>query len=327
MRETVNALFAPNKGILAADESFPSIEKRFTAVGIESNEVSRRAYRQMLFTSPNMNQYISGVILFDETIKQALDDGKPIPQYLIEQGVVPGIKVDLGTIDLSRFEGEKTTQGLDGLRERLQSYYQLGARFSKWRAVFKISQNTPSDWSIETNANDLARFALLSQEANIVPIVEPEVLMEGEHDMGTCEKVTIKVHEVLFKKLSHAKVVNEELILKTNMVLAGSENINKPTAEEMAQATTRALKSGVPTNVGGIVFLSGGLDETQSTKYLNEICKTPDLPWKITFSFGRALQNSALQTWAGKSENIQSAQNKFLEMASNNSKAVGGKYE
>lgn len=327
MRETVNALFAIGKGILAADESFPSIEKRFSTINLESTEDTRRAYRQMLLTSANMNQFISGVILFDETIKQNLDDGKPIPQFLIENGVVPGIKVDTGTVDLPMFEGEKTTQGLDGLSQRLLDYYQLGARFSKWRAVFKISPSTPSDWAIETNANDLARFALLSQAANIVPIVEPEVLMEGDHDMGACEKATIKVHEVLFKKLKLARVVNEELILKTNMVLAGMESPNKPSPDEVAQATVRALKSSVPTNVAGVVFLSGGLDEGQSSKFLNEICKTPDLPWKVTFSFGRALQNSALQTWAGKVENAGSAQGKFLEMAKNNSLALGGKYE
>jgi fructose-bisphosphate aldolase class I len=325
MEETIEKILTSGKGILAADESLPTIKKRFEKIGIESTEDSRRAYRQMLLTTPGMEQYISGVILFDETIRQATSDGKPFPKVLEEKGIVTGIKVDLGTVQLPFYQGEKMTQGLDGLRERLGGYYQLGARFSKWRAVITIGDGIPSAYAMEVNSQILALYASLSQEANMVPIVEPEVLMDGNHDSATCEKVTIQMQKTLFEALSKAKVKSEYLLLKSNMVVTGKESQEKRTSDEIAQNTLRALKSAVPLSVPGIVFLSGGLEDEDATTYLAAIVKLAKADqslWKLTFSYGRALQNAALTIWAGKNENVVAAQTAFLTRAKTNGEAT-----
>ena len=323
---TVAALLASGKGILAADESFPSIEKRFQPFNISSTEENRRAYREMLFTTPGLNAFISGAILFDETIRQKTSEGIPLSEVLAKQGMVPGIKVDMGTIALPNFANETMTQGLDGLRERLVEYRQLGARFTKWRAVISIGEDIPTCTCIATNARTLALFAALSQEAGLVPMVEPEVLMNGSHTIARCEEVTNATLKSVFDALSEHRVVLERMLLKTGMVLPGKECPQQAGVAEVAEATLRCLRRFVPAAVPGVVFLSGGQSDEAATERLNAICRGSDVLWKLTFSFGRALQAPALNIWKGISGNVPAAQAALHHRAQCNSFAAQGKY-
>ena len=326
LKATAKAMVAPGKGILAADESFPTIEKRFKSINIASTEEARQGYRNMMFTAPNVGDYISGVILFDETLRQSTNDGVPFPKWLQEQGVIPGIKVDKGAKPLAGFPGEKYTLGLDGLRERLAEYYQLGARFAKWRAVITIGNGIPSDFCLDANARALAHYAALCQEANIVPIVEPEVLMDGDNDLARCQAVTERTLTQCFYELARHRVDLEGIVLKPNMVISGKGCPVQASVEEVAQATVTTLKRCVPPAVPGIAFLSGGQSEQLATEHLNAMNKLGDLPWELTFSYGRALQESGLKTWAGQAGNVPAAQNAFLKRAKCNSAARFGKY-
>lgn len=326
LEENAQKLTANFKGILAADESTGTIKKRFDTISLESTEENHRVYRQLLFSTPEIEKFISGVILFDETIRQSNDDGIPFPKYLSNRDIVPGIKVDLGTKDLVNFPGEKFTQGLDGLKDRLLEYYDLGARFSKWRAVITIGDNVPSDVCIKTNAQNLAIFAGLSQEAGIVPIVEPEVLMDGKHDIKRCEEVTYSTLKTVFTHLMDYKIYLPGILLKPNMVISGKECSDKASSLEIAESTLRCFKEAVPQEVPGIVFLSGGQSPQEATENLNEINKIGGV-WDLSFSYGRALQEPVLSAWGGRSENIVSAQTEFLKRARLNSLAREGKYD
>ena len=323
---TITAILAPGKGILAADESFPTIEKRFKALDIPSTEESRRAYREMLLTTPGLGEFISGVILFDETIRQRTTEGIPMPEVLTKQGIVPGIKVDKGTMALAGFAGEKITQGIDGLRERLIEYRTLGARFTKWRAVIAIGESIPSHTCIESNAQSLALFAGLSQEAGLVPIVEPEILMSGSHTLARCEEVTTATLRSVFDSLCEHRVVLEHLLLKTGMVLPGEDCPEQADAELIAETTLRCLRRGVPAAVPGILFLSGGQSDEASTQRLNAICRVGEAPWRLSFSFGRALQSPSLKVWKGSREKILAAQTALRDRALCNGSATQGKY-
>ena len=326
MESTVKALLATGKGILAADESFPTIEKRFKAFDIASTEENRRAYRDMLFATPRLNEFISGVILFDETIRQRMSDGRPIPEALAKQGVIPGIKVDKGTIVLPHFAREKITQGLDGLRDRLIEYRGLGARFTKWRAVITIGEGIPTRTGIEANAKALALFAALSQEAGLVPIVEPEVLMDGEHTIARCEEVTSAALKSVFGALFDYRVVLEQILLKTGMILSGAECPEQADELVVAETTLRCFRRAVPAAVPGIMFLSGGQSDEVATLRLNAICRSGDVPWKLSFSFGRALQAPALKIWKGSPNNVMAAQAALHHRAKCNGLAVDGRY-
>ena len=326
LEATARSLMALGQGLLAADESLPTIGKRFKALEISSTEESREAYREMLFTTPGLSEFISGVILFDETIRQETKDGIPLRELLAEQDIVPGIKVDLGTIPLPHFPGEKFTQGLDGLRERLSEYHKLGARFTKWRAVIAISADLPTPTCIETNAHALALFAALSQEAGLVPIVEPEVLMDGTHTLARCEEVTLTTLESVFDELRAHRVALETMLLKTGMVLSGKDCPRQADFNEVAEATIRCLRRAVPAEVPGIVFLSGGQSDIAATERLNAICRAPGLPWRLSFSFGRALQDAAMKTWRGSADNTARAQAALYHRAKCNSLAVRGIY-
>jgi fructose-bisphosphate aldolase class I len=324
MESTITALLASGKGILAADESFPTIEKRFKALGIPSTEQTRLAYRELLFTTPGLNEFISGVILFDETIRQRTKDGVPIPELLAGLGVIPGIKVDKGTIDLANFPGEKITQGLDGLRERLIEYRELGARFTKWRAVIEVGEGIPSRTCIEANARGLALFAGVCQDAGLVPIVEPEVLMEGRHDIARTEEIVSITLKAVFDALFDHRVVLERLLLKTGMILSGAECPEQAGLETVAATTRRCLLRAVPAAVPGIVFLSGGQDDEIATQRLNAICRAGNVPWRLSFSFGRALQTPALNVWRGSPENVTASQAALYSRAKLNSLALRG---
>jgi fructose-bisphosphate aldolase class I len=326
LESTVTTLIAPGKGILAADESFPTIEKRFKAINIPSTEENRRAYREMLFTTRGLGEFISGTILFDETLRQKTRDGSPLSEVLASEGIVPGIKVDKGTMALPNFPGEKMTQGLDGLRDRLNDYRELGARFTKWRAVITIGADIPTRACIETNATSLALFAALSQEAGLVPIVEPEVLMNGDHTIMRCEEVTTATLQSVFAALFDDRVILEQLLLKTNMVLSGTECPKQAGIEEITESTLRCFRRAVPAAVPGIVFLSGGQSDEEATVRLNAICKAGNAPWKLSFSFGRALQAPAIKTWKGSSSNVPAAQEALHHRAQCNGLAVQGKY-
>ena len=324
------AMVAPGKGILAADESSPTIKKRFDSIGAESTEESRRTYREMLFTTPAMADYISGVILFDETIRQSCADGTPFAKYLGDLGVVPGIKVDKGAKPLAGFPGETVTEGLDGLRERLEEYYALGARFSKWRAVITIGDASgdaiPSDFCLLANAHALARYAALCQEAGIVPIVEPEVLMDGGHTLERCEVVTAAALDALFEQLEAHRVDLTGIVLKPNMVISGTECRDRAGVQEVAEATVRCLKAHVPEAVPGIAFLSGGQSAEEATAHLgamNALCKHP---WQLTFSYGRALQAPALSAWKGDPAKYEAGQKAFFKRAKLNGLARQGDY-
>jgi len=324
MHATVAALLTRGKGLLAADESFGTIEKRLKALAIPATDENRRAYRELLATTPGLNDFISGVILFDETIREWTSLGKTIPELLQDEGIIPGIKVDKGAVPMANFPGEKLTQGLDGLRERLAAYHALGARFTKWRAVFTVAEGTPGSPCIEANARLLAIFASLSQEAGLVPIVEPEVLMEGDHPIARSEQIIHVTLSRVFDALLEYRVLLESMILKTGMVLAGSECPEQPGLDVVAERTLRCLASAVPGAVPGIVFLSGGQEAGLATRRLNAICAANHGPWTLTFSFGRALQAPALSLWRGYPENIEEAQEALHERARENSLAVRG---
>lgn len=327
LEATAQALVAPGKGILAADESGPTIKKRFDAIGIESTEDTRRAYRELLFTTPGAGEYISGVILFDETIRQNAADGTPLVEILKRQGMIPGIKVDKGAKRLAGAPGETVTEGLDGLRGRLREYAGLGARFTKWRAVIAIGDGLPSTYCLDVNAHALARYAALSQEAGLVPIVEPEVLMDGGHDLARCAEVTEETLTRVFAALHDQRVLLEGMLLKPNMVIDGKDHAPKASVEEVAAATVKSLRRRVPAAVPGIVFLSGGQSDVEATAHLNAMNALGGaLPWQLGFSYGRALQAPPLNAWAGKAENVERAQKAFHHRARLNGAARHGGY-
>jgi fructose-bisphosphate aldolase class I len=326
MEHTIAAMLASGKGLLAADESLPTIEKRFKALNIPCNEESRRAYRELLFTAPAIGEFISGAILFDETIHQKTRSGAPMAEVLARQGIVPGIKVDGGTAALPGFPGEKFTQGLDGLRERLAAYREMGARFAKWRSVIDIGAGLPTEACVRENARSLAMYAALCQEAKIVPIVEPEVLMDGAHTIARCEEVTGQVLRAVFASLFEHRVMIRRVILKSGMVLSGKDCPQQADDTEAAQATLRCFRQSVPAALPGIVFLSGGQDDVPATRRLNAICRAEGAPWKLTFSYGRALQDEPMKTWAGSPSNAASAQAALYHRARCNGLAATGAY-
>ena len=323
--ETAAAIVAGGKGILAADESTGTITKRFDTIGVESTEKNRRAYRNLLFTAEGLEESIGGVILYDETIRQASDDGTPFATVLAARGVVPGIKVDTGAHDLAGFPGEKVTEGLDGLRGRLEEYYDLGARFAKWRAVITIGDGIPTDACIHANAHALARYASLCQEAGLVPIVEPEVLMDADNTIEVCDEVTGRTLRALYAELFEQDVHLRGTLLKPNMVISGKGCATQAPAETIARLTVHNFKRHVPALVPGIVFLSGGQSEVQATENLNAINQL-EAPWPLSFSYGRALQASALEAWRGAPENVEPAQRAFLHRARMNALAATGEW-
>lgn len=318
-------MVATGKGILAADESTGTIKKRFDAIGVESTEASRRDYRELLFRSTEaMRNYISGVILYDETIRQKAADGTPLVTLIAEAGALPGIKVDAGAKPAPSFPGETLTEGLDGLAGRLKEYYDLGARFAKWRAVIDIGAGIPSRGAIEANAQALARYAALCQAAGIVPIVEPEVLMDGDHGIDRCYAVTEAVLKETFQQLYHQRVRLEGMVLKPNMVVPGKKAAQQALVAEVAEKTVRLLKNCVPAAVPGIAFLSGGQSDEEATAHLDAMVKLGGLPWALTYSYGRALQAAPQKAWAGKAENVAAAQAAFTHRARMNSLAAQG---
>jgi len=327
--EIANAMVEKGRGILAADESTPTCTKRFDSIGVDSTEANRNAYRDMLFTTPDMEEFISGVILFDETLRQStLKDGTPFPEYLTNLNVIPGIKVDKGAHNLPGTEGEKVTEGLDGLDARLKEYYELGARFAKWRAVITINESEPSSTCVAANAHALARYAALCQENGIVPIVEPEILMDGSHTIEDSFVVTEEVLHSVFYELYGQNVLLEGMILKPNMVLSGYKCSEQASVDEVAEMTVIVLKRCVPSAVPGIAFLSGGQSNEDATAHLNSMNKILDnnSPWNLTYSYGRALQAPALDAWLGKEENVSAAQDAFYKRAKLNSLATKGDY-
>ncbi|HEY7792785.1 MAG TPA: class I fructose-bisphosphate aldolase [Gaiellaceae bacterium] len=326
LHETARAIVADDKGILAADESSGTIKKRFDSISLESTEENRRAYRDMLFTTPELEQYVSGVILFDETIRQSTTAGTPFPKYLADKGIIPGIKVDTGAKELAGAPGEKVTEGLDGLRERLQEYRELGARFAKWRAVITIGPGIPSAYCIEVNAHALARYAALCQEQGLVPIVEPEVLMDADNDIEICYRATKRTLHKVFDELYHQRVDLEGMLLKPNMVISGKGSPTQASAQEVAEWTIRCFREAVPAAVPGIVFLSGGQSDQQASENLNAINSLGPQPWVLSFSYGRALQAPALAAWGGSAENVEAGQAQLALRARANSAAVAGRY-
>ena len=327
LEKTAQALVAPGKGILAIDESFPSIKKRFDSIGAESTEETRRAYRDLLITASGIGEHISGMILFDETIRQATAAGVAFPRVLDAAGIIPGIKVDLGAKDLPLHPGEKITEGLDGLGKRLVEYRELGARFAKWRAVITIGDGIPTPGCIEANAQALARYAALCQEGGLVPIVEPEVLMDADNTIERCCEVTEATLRTVFAALYEQRVVLERLILKTNMVIAGKQCPVQNSVEEVAEQTVRCLRNSVPAAVAGIVFLSGGQKAEPATAHLNAMNQMGSLPWPLSFSYGRALQDPALKIWSGKSGNVPAAQKALYHRSRCNGLASLGQYK
>jgi fructose-bisphosphate aldolase class I len=324
MRETARELVAPGKGILAADESSGTIKKRFDQVDVESTEENRRAYRQLLFTTPGLEEHISGVILYDETIRQSTDDGTRFTEVLEKSGVIPGIKVDTGAKPLAGFDGETVTEGLDGLRERLAEYRELGARFAKWRATYFIDDGRPTDFAVLANGHAMARYAALCQEAGIVPIVEPETLMDGGHDLAACEDATGRALRVLYEQLDAHRVDLAGTLLKVNMVVPGKAAATQADDHAIAEATLRALRAHVPSEVPGIVFLSGGMSDEEATSRLNEINRLDEAPWEISFSYGRALQQRPLSLWGGDAANSEAAQAALAHRARMNGLARDG---
>jgi fructose-bisphosphate aldolase class I len=326
LEDIARALVAPGKGILAADESSGTIKKRFDSINVESTEENRRAYRDLLFTTEGAPDYISGVILYDETIRQSTADGTPFPELLESQGVIPGIKVDMGAQDLANAPGEKVTEGLDGLRERLNEYRELGARFTKWRAVITIGKGIPTEYCLWTNAHALARYGALSQEAGLVPIIEPEVLMDGDHSIETAFDVTSRTLHAVFTELRDQKVWFEQMLLKPNMVMSGYDASGRAGIQEVAEQTIRCFKRHVPSAVPGIVFLSGGQTDEDATAHLNAMNAMGPHPWELSFSYGRALQAPALKAWRGAAENVQAGQAAYLHRAKMNGLARSGSY-
>ena len=326
LESVAQALVAKGKGILAADESMGTIKRRFDSIKIESNENNRRAYREMLFATKGVEEAISGVILFDETIRTKASDGTPFPELLAKKGIIPGIKVDKGPVDLPEFPGEVVTEGLDGLRGRLKEYKELGAKFAKWRAVITIGEGIPTYTCLQANGHALARYAALCQEAEIVPIVEPEVLLDGNHTIERSQEVTEKTLKVTFSELFLQRVHLEGMILKPSMVVSGKDNPRQAGVEEVAQRTIQCLKCTVPAAVPGIAFLSGGQSAVSATEHLNAMNKLGPHPWQVSFSYARALQDPALKAWKGEAGNVTTAQRIFYHRAKMNSAARSGSY-
>jgi fructose-bisphosphate aldolase class I len=326
LNEIARAIVADGKGILAADESSGTIKKRFDSIDVESTEETRRAYRELLFTTGGVEEYISGVILYDETIRQKTADGTPFPNLLASKGIIPGIKVDIGAKPLAHAPGETVTEGLDGLRERLAEYHELGARFAKWRAVISIGEGIPSEYCVWVNAHALARYAALAQEARLVPIVEPEVLMDGDHVIERSFEVTSRTLHAVFTELRDQRVHPEGILLKPNMVLPGYDSADQVSDDEIALETVRCFRRHVPAAVPGIVFLSGGQSEEEATRRLNAMNAIGPHPWKLSFSYGRALQAAALKAWQGKEENVEAAQRAYYHRAKMNGAAQTGLY-
>jgi len=328
--EIAQAMVAKGKGIIAIDESNATIKKRFDSVGVENSEENRRAYREMLLTTPNLGDYISGAILYDETLRQSTKAGVPFTKVMMDNGILPGIKVDTGAKALAGFPGEMVTEGLDGLRERLAEYAALGAKFAKWRAVININieDGMPSEACIKANCHALARYAALCQEAGIVPMVEPEVIMDGTHDIDDCYVVTERVLRTLFNELFDSNVMLEGTILKASMVIPGKDCDQQADVEEVADYTVQCLKSAVPAALTGIVFLSGGQSDEQATAHLNEMNKTENLPWPLSFSYGRAMQSAALKIWgADIVNNVAEAQQTVYARAKDNGLAAVGEWQ
>ena len=329
LEEVAEAMVLPGKGILAADESTGTISSRLSQINTESSFETRNAYRDLLFSAEGIEEYISGVIMYDETFRQSsIADGKPYPEYLMDKGILPGIKVDTGAHDLPGSEGEKITQGLDGLDDRLKEYRKMGARFAKWRAVINITEDNPSGYCISTNAHALARYAGLCQANDIVPIVEPEILMDGSHDIDDSFVVTEEVLHTVFFELYSQGVQYEQMILKPNMVLSGYDANDRASVDEVADATLQCFARTVPAAVPGVAFLSGGQSDEDATSHLNRMNQILDenKPWNLSFSYGRALQQPAIKTWLGKSENVTAAQDALINRAKLNSLATVGKY-
>jgi len=326
LEDVARALVAPNKGILAADESGGTIEKRFKSIGVASTEQNRRDYREMLFRTPGAEEFVSGVILYDETIRQQAVDGTPLVKVLQDKGIIPGIKVDTGAKALAFSPKEKITEGLDGLRERLVEYRGIGAKFAKWRAVITIGDGIPTDYCLDTNAHALARYAALCVEAGIVPIVEPEVLMDGPHPIERCGEVTERTLHLVFDALHAQRVPLEQILLKPNMVLSGTECKTQASVRQVAEATLACFRRTVPAAVPGIVFLSGGQSDELATAHLNEMNRLGVGPWQLSFSYGRALQAPALKAWGGKPANVGAGQKAYYHRAKCNGAARSGRY-
>mgnify|MGYP000713049470 FL=1 len=327
LEEIANYIVSDGKGILAADESSGTIEKRFKSINVESTEDNRRKYREMLFRSPVMAEAIGGVILFDETLRQKSSDGDYLRNVILDHGSLPGIKVDQGVKEFEGGSDEKITTGLDGLHERCQEYEKLGAKFTKWRAVINVSDEIPSNNCISENMNALAEYALIAQQNNMVPIVEPEVIMDGSHSVERCHEVTNQTLLVLFEMLDKKNVKIKGTLLKPNMVVSGTENNYQAPIEEVAEKTLQCLKSSVPDELPGIVFLSGGQSDLDATAHLDAMNKIGGFKWKLSFSYGRALQQAALKTWAGKDDNLEAAQKAFSHRAVMNMKAAQGQWD
>ena len=325
LQATIDALVQPGKGILAADESGPTIAKRFKAIGVESTEANRRAYRTLLLETPGHGAFISGVILYEETLAQRADAGTSLPELAVRQGIVPGIKVDAGKIALAHAPGDEITQGLDGLAKRLGTYKEQGARFAKWRAVYNVSDTLPGRLAIEANADSLARYAAICQEEGVVPIVEPEVLMDGGHALERCAEVTEAVLHEVFEALHRHRVTLEHMLLKPSMVVAGKEQARQASVSDVAAQTVRILRRTVPAAVPGIVFLSGGQTPAEATAHLDAINRLGPQPWVLSFSFGRALQDPVLQAWKGQAAYARQAQDALLERARLNGAASMGR--
>jgi fructose-bisphosphate aldolase class I len=327
LEDIAQAMVAPGKGIIAIDESTTTIRKRFDSVGVECTEENRRAYREMLLTAPNLGQHISGAILYDETLRQSTKDGTPFTKVMAAAGILPGIKVDMGTHPLAGCPGEVITEGLDGLRARLEEYAKLGAKFAKWRAVINIGEDIPTGTCIESNAHALARYAALCQEQGIVPMVEPEVLMDGDHDIEVCYDVTEAMLRALFAALYEHNVMLEGTILKASMVIAGKDCAEQADVEDVADLTVRCLKATVPASLPGIVFLSGGQSDEQATAHLNAMNRFGPHPWPLTFSYGRAMQSAAMKLWgADMAGNFAKAQQTVFERARDNGMAALGEW-
>jgi fructose-bisphosphate aldolase class I len=326
LESVAQAMVAKGKGLLAADESMGTIKRRFDSIKIESNDNNRRAYREMLFATKGVEEAISGVILFDETIRTTASDGTPFPKLLAKKGIIPGIKVDKGPVDIPGFPGEVVTEGLDGLRGRLKEYKELGAKFAKWRAVITIGDGIPTYTCLQANGHALARYAALCQEAEIVPIVEPEVLLDGNHTIEQCQEVTEKTLKITFTELFLQRVHLEGMILKPSMVVSGKDNPRQAGVEEVAERTIQCLKRTVPAAVPGIAFLSGGQSAVSATEHLNAMNKVGPHPWQVSFSYARALQDPALKAWKGEAGNVATAQRIFYHRAKMNSAARSGSY-
>src|SRR5882672_5805639 len=326
LSKTAAAMVAKGKGVLAADESSGTCEKRFTSVGVECTEDTRRTYRNLLFSAPGVEQYLSGVILFDETARQKAPDGSLVPQYLAKKGIIPGIKVDKGVSNIPFTKEEKVTEGLDGLQKRMKDYFDLGCRFAKWRAVITIGPDIPTHTCLYANAHALARYAAICQEASIVPMIEPEVLLDGDHTVERSEEVHEEALRATYAAMAAYKVSIEHLILKTSMVVSGKNNPRQAGVDEVAERTLRVLKRTVPAAQPGIVFLSGGQSDEAATAHLNAMAAMKGLPWPLTFSYSRALQNPALKTWRGQAGNVGAAQKAFFHRAHMNGLASQGKW-